>query len=122
MRTGESGSVSVVTAALIAVLLVCTMGVADLGRALAARAQARAAADAAALAAVQEQVFPQGAVPAQVAADIAARNGATLVDCECSPGALEAVVTVRRSFGPLLLVPGTLSVDVRARAVADTGG
>jgi Flp pilus assembly protein TadG len=111
----------VVTAALVAVLLVCTMGVADLGRALAARARARAAADAAALAAVQEQVFPQGAVPAQVAADIAARNGATLIDCECSPGSLEAVVTVRDSLGALLLVPGTFTVDVRARAVADAG-
>ena len=119
MSERERGSVSVITAAFIAVLLVCTMGVADLGRALAVRARARAAADAAALAAVQEQAFPQGAAPADVAAAIAARNGATLVACACAPGSLEAVVTVRRSLDGLLLVPGSFAINVQARAVAD---
>ncbi len=50
----ERGSVTVVTAAVIALLVVITMGAADVGHALVARAHAEQAADAAALAAAEE--------------------------------------------------------------------
>ncbi|MEP6758985.1 MAG: Rv3654c family TadE-like protein [Actinomycetota bacterium] len=116
---GQRGSVSVVTAAIALVMLVCTMGVADVGSVLAARAHTRAAADAAALAAAQELAFPTGGDPAEQAADLAMRNGAELIDCVCTAGSFEAVVTVREVRTDLLLVPGSITLDVRARAVVD---
>jgi len=42
-----------------------------------------------------------------------------LVGCSCAAGAPEAVVTVRRTFSGLLLVPGSLAVQARARAIVD---
>jgi hypothetical protein len=42
-----------------------------------------------------------------------------LVDCTCAVGASEAVVTVRRPFTGLLLVPGSLAIQAQARAVVD---
>ena len=115
----ERGSVSVIAAAVIVIVLVCTMGVADLARALTVRAQARVAADAAALAAAQELAFPGGVDPAVSAADLASRNGAVLVRCVCAPGSFETIVTVRRSLDGLLLVPGSFTLEVSARAVVD---
>ena len=114
----ERGSVSVVCAAAIGIALVCTMGVADVGRALVERSHAEAAADAAALAAAQDLALGTGD-PAADATRFAADNGATLVACVCAAGGSEAVVTVRRSFAGLLLVPGTLAVEAQARAVID---
>lgn len=115
----ERGSVSVVTAAVVLVLLVCTMGVADVGRALAGRARARAAADAAALAAAQELAFPSGDSPAMQAGLFAERNGSDLLSCVCEPGSFDAVVTVRYRLDGLLLVPGTFDLDVTARAIVE---
>ena len=116
---GQRGSISVVVAAISLVMLVCTMGIADVGSVLATRAHARAAADAAALAAAQELAFPTGATPAAQAALLARRNGTELIDCVCPAGSFEAVVTVRATGADLLLVPGGVTLDVRARAVVD---
>jgi Flp pilus assembly protein TadG len=46
----ERGSVTIVTAGAIVIMLVCTLGVADVGRVLIERSRAEMAADAAALA------------------------------------------------------------------------
>ena len=114
----ERGSVSVVCAAAIFVALVCTMGVADVGRVLVERSHAEAAADASALAAAQDLALGIGD-PAADAMRFADDNGAVLVDCTCAAGASEAVVTVRRPFAGLLLVPGSYAIQTHARAVVD---
>jgi len=116
--TSERGSVSVVCAAAICVALVCTMGVADVGRVLVERSRAEAAADAAALAAAQDLALGTGD-PSDAAARFAEQNGAVVVDCACAAGATDAVVTVRRTFAGLLLVPGSLALQAQARAVVD---
>ena len=115
----ERGSVSIVLAAGILVVLVLTMGVADLGHVLAARARARSGADAAALAVAQELAFPTGRDPAEVAADYATRNGTELVSCGCADGTFDVTVEVRAAVGALTLFPGSLEVTQRARAVVD---
>lgn len=114
----ERGSVTIGIVAVILVVLVCTMGVADVGRVLIERSRAEMAADAAALAAAQDLALDAGD-PAADAAEFATRNGAALMSCECAPGSLDAVVTVRRSFSGLLLMPGTHSLQAEARAVVD---
>ena len=117
--TPERGSVSVVVAAAVGMALVVTMGAADVGRALVARARAEAVADLAALAVAQELVLPSGVEPSQIAADYADRNGARLVSCTCSPGSLEATVRVEVDVrGFLLPLPDRTVVGV-ARAVVD---
>ncbi len=115
----ERGSVTIVAAAVMALVVVLTMGAADVGTALIARAHAQQAADAAALAAAQELVLPSGEGPAAVAATFAARNGGTLRACTCSAGSSEAVVTVDVTVRRLLLLPGARTVTARARAVVD---
>ena len=117
--SGERGSVSIVVAAGVAVVLVLTMGVADLGRVLTARGRARVAADAAALAAAQELAVPTGLDPAALAAEYAEANGAEIVSCGCAVGTSEARVVVRVPLGDLLLVPGAPTIDSRSRAVVD---
>jgi Flp pilus assembly protein TadG len=101
------------------VALVASLGVADVGKALVARARARAAADAAALAAAQELALPAGRDPAGVAADYAERNGAALSSCACATGSLDAVVEVETPVGPMFLAADSLTVRARARAVID---
>src|SRR4029077_13907572 len=76
--SGQRGSVSVLLAAGILVVLVLVLGVSDGGRVLVARSKARTAADAAALAAADELALPTGADPAALAAEYATRNGAHL--------------------------------------------
>lgn len=115
----QRGSVSIVVAGVATVALVASLGVADVGKALVARARARAAADAAALAAAQELALPTGRLPAEVANDYATRNGATLASCACSAGSLEAVVEVVSPIGPTFLASDALTVRARARAVID---
>jgi secretion/DNA translocation related TadE-like protein len=95
------------------------MGVADVGRVLIERSRAEMAADAAALAAAQDLALDQGD-PAADAARFAAENGAELVACTCSIGSFDAVITVRRSFGGLLLLPGGHSLQARARAIVES--
>jgi Flp pilus assembly protein TadG len=115
----QDGSVSVVLAAAILMVLMLVLGVTDLARVLAARSVARAAADAAALAAAQELAFTSGLDPAVVAADFSVANGATLVACACAVGSSEAVVEVRVEAVGLFLVPEPVLLTVRARAVVD---
>lgn len=115
----DRGSVTVVTAGLLVIALVLTLGAADLGRVLLAQARARTASDAAALAAAQELALSTGREPAEVAGEYAVHNGATLASCACDPGTLEATVEVVVPVGRLLLFPGDRTVTGRARAVVD---
>ena len=88
-------------------IVVMTMGAADVGVALVARAHAQQAADAAALAAAQELALPSGRAPAAVAA------------CVCAPGTEQAVTTVTVEVSRWLLFAGSHTVTARARAVVD---
>ncbi len=116
----EQGSVSVVVAAAVGMALVVTMGAADVGRALIARARAEAVADLSALAAAQELAFPSGAQqPARSAADYAVRNGARLVSCSCARGTSEATVRVAVPVQGFLLPLADRDVIGVARAVVD---
>jgi secretion/DNA translocation related TadE-like protein len=116
---GERGSVSVVLAAGVLVVLVLTLGLGDLGRVLVARSRARTAADAAALAAAQELAIPSRGDPEGFAVEYARANGAVLVSCRCDPGTWEAVVEVEIPVGDLRIVPGSPIVTASARAVVD---
>ena len=81
----ERGSAAVLLLAVAGLVIVLTIGVADVGLALAARLQAAAAADAAALAAAPVTFRPFGAKgsPAFEAGRLAAANGAVLASCRC---------------------------------------
>jgi secretion/DNA translocation related TadE-like protein len=116
---GERGSITLVLAGTLPIVLVLTMGTADLGSVLAARSQARAAAEVSALAAAQELALPSGAEPSDLAAVYASANGATLISCACPRGGFEAVVEVRVPVGPSFFVPSATTVAARARAVVD---
>lgn len=115
----DEGSVTIVVAAVVAALVVLSLGAADLARVLTAAARAQTAADAAALAAAQELALPGELDPADVAREYAARNAADLVECTCAVETLEAVVTVRAAVGPLLLFTDDRAVEATARAVVD---
>ena len=119
MTPDERGSASIVVAALLAVAVVLSLGVADLGRVLVGVARAQTAADAAALAAAQELAVPEGRRPEEVAADYATANGATLRSCTCPIGGVDAVVEVAVEVGDLLIVGDGRVVAARARAVVD---
>lgn len=120
MRVGsERGSVSIVVAAILAALVVFSLGAADLARVVAVAASAQTAADVTALAAAQELAFPSDLEPEDVAREYATRNAVTLVSCSCSKDTFEAVVTVHAAVGPLLLFADDRLVEARARAVVD---
>lgn len=119
LEESERGSVSVLVAAIIAVVVVLALGTADVARVLATAASAQTAADVSALAAVQELAMPSGRTPAEVAGEYAGRNGASLVSCECPLESFEAVVTVRMPVGTLLLFGDDRLVEAVARAVVD---
>ena len=121
MRAADSerGAVTIVAVTGALVLCVCALGAADLGAMLFARARAQSAADAAALAAVTAQapILQRGDDPEQAARDEAARNGATLMRCDCSVGETEATVTV--AVAPHLgFVTGWMRRAARASARA----
>jgi secretion/DNA translocation related TadE-like protein len=115
----DRGSVTIVTAAIVGIVIVLTLGAADLASALIARERAHQAADAAALAAAQELALPSSGSPQDQAAAFAQHNGATLVGCTCATGSLEAVVQVEVDVGHLFLLPGAHTVRSTARAVVD---
>jgi secretion/DNA translocation related TadE-like protein len=115
----EYGSVSVVAAVVIGITLVCSLGVADVAKALVARAHAQAAADAAALAAAQELALADGRDPAEPAAEYATRNGASIVSCDCPAGGSEAIARVTLPVGSLFLLADDRTVTASARAVVD---
>jgi secretion/DNA translocation related TadE-like protein len=115
--SAQRGSVTLVAAAMMVMALTFAVGLADVARVLLAAARAQTAADASALAAAQELAVPTGRDPSEVAREYAGDNGAELVDCRCSVGSSDAVVTARIEVGPLLLFADDRSVDARARAI-----
>ena len=117
----EAGSVSIVTAATMALAMMLTMVSVDLLRALEAKGRAETAADSAALAAAQEIALPTGLSPVEVAAGYAERNGATLVSCTCEPHTTEAIAEVKVSAS-LSFLGGDRIVTARARAVIEPAG
>jgi secretion/DNA translocation related TadE-like protein len=117
MKKDDTGSVSVVIAAVAAMVLVLVMGAVDVGKVLAARDRAQTAADAAALAAAQELAVTPGTDPSGVASRYAALNGA-IVTAFTWTGS-DAEVTVSEQVAGLLLGLGTRSVTASARAVVD---
>ena len=119
-RGSERGSVSLLSAAVLAALVVLAMGVSDVARVLHAASRAQTAADAAALAAAQAlAIDEEGPEPADLAGEYAARNGAVLETCACDLGTFEATVTVRMPIGDLFLVGGDRTVRAMARAQVD---
>jgi len=116
---GDRGSVTVVTAAVMAVALVVALASADVARVLMAKGSAQTAADAAALAAAQDLVLASATSPAADAAAFAQANGALLVACDCAPGSTEAIVTVRLPV-TMAFLGGTREVVATARAVTDS--
>ena len=116
----ERGSVTVLSAAVMAALVVLAMGASDVARVLHAASRAQTAADAAALAAAQALAIDEpGPEPAELAAEYAARNDAALETCACDRGTFEATVTVRLPVGGLFLVVGDRTVRAEARAQVD---
>jgi Flp pilus assembly protein TadG len=109
----------VIIGGVVVIMIVLTLGAADLGTALIARERAHAAADAAALAAAQELAMPSGSLPQLQAADYASRNGASLLSCTCDVGSQQAQVGVSVTIGHLFLFPGAHAVESRSRAVVD---
>jgi secretion/DNA translocation related TadE-like protein len=117
--TGDRGSVSIVVAAGVGMTLVLAIGVADVGRALVARARAEAVADLAALAAAQELAMPSELEPIASAERYASANGARLVSCTCPVGSSQAIVTVAVRVGGFLLPIADRDIVASARAVVD---
>ena len=116
----ERGSITVLSAAVMAALAVLAMGASDVARVLHAASRAQTAADAAALAAAQALAIDEpGPEPAELAAEYAARNDAALETCGCDRGTFEATVTVRLPVGDLFLVAGDRTVRAEARAQVD---
>jgi secretion/DNA translocation related TadE-like protein len=121
IRRREGGSITVLTAGILLLGGALVLASVDLMRAVEVRARAQVAADAAALAAAQEIALPAGRTPAEVAAEYAERNGATLVTCQCDPGTGEAVVEVEASV-TFLFVGADGAVRASARAVIEGAG
>jgi secretion/DNA translocation related TadE-like protein len=116
----DRGSVSLLVAAVVAALIVLSMGAADVARVLHTASKAQTAADAAALAAAQAlAIDEEGPAPMDLASEYAAHNGAALEACECEPGTFVATVSVRMPVGDLFLVGGDRTVLARARAEVD---
>jgi len=117
----ERGSAAPLLLAQIAVVVVLTIGLADVGILLAARQRASVAADAAALAAAPVTFLPFGATagPRREAARFAAANGAELVGCVCpvdpSWEPRTVVVVVRRVARLVGLPDLVVTVEARAR-------
>jgi secretion/DNA translocation related TadE-like protein len=121
--SGDRGSITLVSGAVLAALVVLAMGASDVARVLHAASRAQTAADAAALAAAQAlAIDEEGPEPAALAGEYAERNGAVLERCSCERGTFEATVGVRLPVGDLLLVAGDRTVQARARARVDLPG
>ena len=114
----ERGSVSVVAATTVGLVLVLALISVDVLRTVQAAARSQTAADAAALAAAQDIALPSGRGPEESAREYASRNGATLVSCRCDPNGAEAVVQVESRID-LLFVGPDRTVRSWARAVIE---
>ena len=117
--SGDRGSITLLSGAVLAALVVLAMGASDVARVLHAASRAQTAADAAALAAAQALANEEGPEPAALAGEYAERNGAVLETCTCKRGTFEATVSVRLPVGDLFLVAGGRTVQARARAQVD---
>ena len=118
--TSDHGSITLLSAAVLAALVVLAMGASDVGRVLHAASRAQTAADAAALAAAQAlAIDEEGPEPSALAGEYAERNGAVLETCSCERGTFEATVSVRLPVGELFLVAGDRTVQAMARAQVD---
>jgi len=115
----ERGSATVVTAGILAAVLVLALGAADVARVLVAASRAQTAADAAALAAAQSLAFPTEIDPATTASELAERNGARLRSCACDPVGLTALVVVEVPVGALLLSADDRVAVAQATAIVD---
>lgn len=99
MRACERGAGTVLAAALALALLLLTVMVLWLGQAAAAAGKAATAADLAALAAADAYRGLSAGDPCQVAADVSARHGATVLDCTLvGAGSVQITVAVRTSL------------------------
>lgn len=122
MRPGflgdERAGVTLVAAALMAVMLLVGVVLHDIAAIYGARGEAQTAADAAAKAAGLELTpyFGVGSDPRGAAREYASRNGAELLECSCGAGGRYAWVTVRVSMGVDLLVMGGRKAEVTATA------
>ena len=112
----DRGSITLVSAAVLAALVVLAMGASDVARVLHAASRAQTAALAAAQALAIDEEGPE---PAALAGEYAERNGAVLETCTCERGTFEATVSVRLPVGDLFLVAGDRTVQARARAQVD---
>ncbi len=119
----ESGTATVVAAALIPVMLLMAFVLHDVTVIYAARSQAQTAADAAAKAAGLEltPLFGVGNDPSGAARDFAARNGAELLACDLGRDGRFLWVTVRtaRKVRGLFLKPAGAVVTATARCYLD---
>jgi hypothetical protein len=98
MRRPESGNISLVALAGVALAIVLCLGVARVGAAAGLKARADTAADAAALAGADSLAIGQSGVEATRAArDAAADNGARLISCACAGASAEVVVSIGRA-------------------------
>ena len=116
----ENGGGSVLAVAGVAVMVVVTLAVVGATQIVTARARAVAAADAAALAAAVNTYPPAAdrASPRLAASQIAAANGATLVDCRCRVDAtLQArSIRVRVTVPVEVVLLGPVRIGASSRA------
>jgi secretion/DNA translocation related TadE-like protein len=115
----QRGSVSILMLTGALLMALSALALADLGSMLYARARAQQAADAAALAAVAQQapVLAQGSDPEGAAREVARRNGAELLECDCAVNTADATVEV--AVTPRLgFLSGWYGRRARARAHA----
>lgn len=87
----QRGSVTVVMAAVIAVVLLLGLALAGLARATHAQARAQAGADLAALAAARAAASPGKGAPCGVAAQVASKHDVVLGDCRTEPAGMVQV-------------------------------
>jgi secretion/DNA translocation related TadE-like protein len=104
---GEAGAASIVALGLVGAIVALAALLAPLLGVLVATQRVANAADAAALAAADATSGAVPGVPCDLAASLAARNGATLIGCEVD-GPVASVTAQSTAFG--------FSVDARARA------
>lgn len=98
-RTSESGSMTVIAAAVIVIGLVLSVVVLNVGGYLGELSHASAAADAAALAAADELALGHGALAAWLAGGLAAaENNAELVTCECIGNEAKVEIVMKSRF------------------------
>lgn len=116
----DRGSATVAMLGMMATVIICSVAVAALGALYAAKAQAENAADAAALAAAVA-TYPGASSdsPVPSARDIAARNGARLVTCQCIVDGRLAPRTVQVAVAVEANVPIFGAVEVRSSARAE---